>query len=554
MKILIKASWQAWLNGLKYQPQRKQFFKFIGYLIFVVVLSALGNEIFTHLRLSEASPIRVFSVINGFMLFGSAIVAKDLMETSLKVLYQAPDSVLLRSLPIPSVVIFGFKFFEMTVPHFLSILCLLGTPWVAFGLIFQLPWHFYFLLLPACFCFLILIASHVSISMMLITRFFSSGKLLTSLKMLATAISVMVAFFLGLLLLEQRFQSEFEVLKVKQFFFNAVSEIDFDIGTELSSSTWYPHQWLGRLMFSWVDESTTSGLLRWGFWLIGGSLSSVCLAILVAMRIYTTGLENIASMKSVRVWTRAWKFSPRNHSIFSVPRSTFLQRGRAMMRKDFAVFIRHRGAMIAIIMLTFFLIVHIGILLLQNSVADVNDAVAITVQITLYGTLITFRLSCSGFRDEAKTWWMLKSNPITPELAYVSKCLTAFLCAVSYTEFWMLIVLRLLRMPGEVWIRFLLTPILSLSAVCALNTAIGALPWMAELTQFPGSSMQSRPLLRTLTFMFTLLLDIVLIIVPIIVLQIGGVAWLVAVIGCFAAGLGVFYKIGVRNLRKLLVA
>ncbi len=548
-KILLKASWQGWLNELKHQPQRKYFLKAIGYLIFILVLSVLGNEIFASLRMDEAPPALVFTVINGFILFGSVIVAKELMETSLNVLYEAADSVLLRSLPIPQVVIFGVKFVQMTGTRFLTLLCLLGPPWVALGQIFELPWHFYVTLVPACFCLLLLIASYVTICMMVIARFFSSGQLLSTLKMLATAVSVAVGFLVGFMLLVPNFEVGFDLLQIKQFFLKWASTRNVGVEAELLGTAWYPHQWLGRLMFSWIDESA-GARMQYGALLIAGSFMSVCLTVLLAIKIYPKGWENILCLQSKRVWHRTVKRVTRTTGLFSFARGTFLQRVRAMMLKDFTVFIRHRGGIIGIVMLTLFLIVHIGVLLARGSVEDVNDALTLSVQIMIYSILITFRLSCRGFYDEAKTWWMLKVTPVTPELAYTSKFLTGLLCAFIYTEFWTLIALNLLQIPVNAWLPFLLTPVLSLSAVCALNTAIGTLPWMAEL----NFRARSQPLLRALTFMLTILADLVLISGPMITLHIGEVAWLGVVSVCIAGGLALFYKIGIRNLRKLLAA
>ena len=174
IKTLLKADWQGWMNSLKQseETRRKSILKGIGYLVFIAALSVLGSSLFTHLRLTEAEPTLMLSVINGFMIFGIIIVAKELMESSLKILYEAPETALLHASPIQPVAIFGYKFIYLSITRFLSILCFLGPPWVAFGVIFELPWHFYVGLFPACLCLLIIITSYVTISMMVIARFF----------------------------------------------------------------------------------------------------------------------------------------------------------------------------------------------------------------------------------------------------------------------------------------------------------------------------------------------------------------------------------------------
>lgn len=539
IKILLKADWQGWLNSLKYNQEawRKGILKGIGYLVLVVALSVLGSSLFRHLRLTEAEPTLMLGVINGFMTFGVIIVAKELMESSLKILYEAPETALLHAAPIQPTTIFGYKFIYLIITRFLSILCFLGPSWVAFGVIFGLPWHFYIGLLPTCLCLLTIIASYVTISMMVIARFFSSGGLITTLKALGTAIGVTMGFLISLVLF-----TGLESIPAKQFLLNWVSA-----GTTDTAAIGYPHEWMGRLLLSWTPETTIETRLRW---VLGGSamsLASIGFAMLIAQRIYQRGWENIRQLKAKR------KPAPSD----SEPTSSNLKRTalilgrgkiRAMMLKDFLIFARHSGRLIAIAMLTLYLVVHIGILFVRGGGAETNAAEILTVQIALYSILITFGISCNGLRDEAKTWWMLKSAPVTPRLVFTSKFLTALLCALVYAEFWSLIVIYLLRIPRDSWIPVLLIPIITLPAGCTVNTMIGTFSWMAELTQQP------KPFLRILTFTVTLIVDIILIMAPIIAWYTQNLIVLIAVILLLASAFVLSYKWGISNLGKLLVA
>ena len=537
--ILLKADLQGWLNGLRRggEAWRKAALKGIGYLVFIVALSVLGNSLFTHLRLTEAEPTLMLGVINGFMVFGIIVVAKELMESSLKSLYEAPDTALLHAAPIQPVAIFGYKFIHLTIARFLSIFCFLGPPWVAFGLIFELPWHFYAVLFPVCLCLLVMIASYVVISVMLIARFFSSGWLLATLKVLGTAVGVTVGFLLSLTLF-----FEFEPIHIKQFLFNWASE-----RTANTTASWYPHEWIGKLLLSWVTESTIGIRLKWALGGIGGSLAAAGMAILVAQLIYQRGWENIRQLKAKRRPVRSTDDSKASH-LERMWRTLGRGRIRSMMLKDFLIFVRHSGRLIAVVMLTLFLVIHIAILLGHEGGTDVNAALVLTVQIVLYSMLITFGISCNGLRDEAKTWWMLKASPVTPKLVFTSKFLTALLCALIYAEFWSLFAVCLLRIPRDAWMLVMLTPILTLPTACAVNTTVGTLPWMAELTHQP------KPILRVLTFTVTLIVDVALVLAPVI-------AWytesFIAFIGLVILLAGVFalsYRWGIGNLRRLLVA
>ena len=539
IKILLKADCQGWLNSLKHggEVRRKGILKGIGYLVFIAALSVLGSSLFTHLRLTEAEPALVLGVINGFMTFGIIIVAKELMESSLKIMYEAPETALLHAAPIQPVATFGYKFTYLTITRFFSILCFLGPPWIAFGVIFGLPWHFYLGLFPACLCLLIIITSYVTISMMVIARFFSSGGLLTALKAIGTAIGVTMGFLISLTLF-----TGIESIPVKQFLLNWAST-----GTTDATATWYPHEWMGRLLLSWTTETTVGSQLRWILGGCGVSFASVGLATLIAQRIYQRGWENIRQLKAKRKPTRSDIDSKASNLKGT---ALILGRGkiRAMMLKDFLIFVRHSGRLIAIMMLTLYLVVHIGILLIREGGADTNAAEILTVQIVLYSILITFGISCNGLRDEAKTWWMLKSAPVTSKLVFTSKFLTALLCALVYAEFWSLIVVYLLRIPRNNWIPVLLTPIITLPAGCAVNTMIGTLSWMAELTHQP------KPFLRILTFTVTLIIDIMLVMAPVIAWHTQSLVLFTGLILFLATVLVISYRCGISNLGKLLVA
>ena len=539
IKILLKADCYAWLNSFKHDKQawRKSVLKGIGYLIFIVALSVLGYSLFSHLRSTDAPSQMLLSVINGFMVFGIIVVAKELMESSLRILYEAPDTPLLQAAPIKPVAIFGYKFIHITATRLLSILCFLGPPWVVFGVIYELPWHFFPVLLPVSVCLLITIASFITIKMMVIARYFSSVGLLTTLKVIGTAIGVAVGFLLSFTLL-----SGSDTVPVKRIFLDWASARTGD-----AAATWYPHDWMGKLLLSWGTESTVWMRTKWA--LVGFGITSVftVLAIFTAQGIYQRGWENIRQLKSKRKPART------NENAATAPLSGIMiifGRGKiqSLMLKDFLIFIKYTGRVIAIVMLTIFLVVHIGYLLVSGGSVASNAAEILTVQVLLYSLLITFGISCNGLRDEAKTWWMLKSAPITPQLVFTSKFLTALLCALIYAEFWSLIAVFMLQMTADNVVPVLLTPFIALPTGCALNTMIGTLPWMAELTHQP------KPVLRVLTFTVTLIIDVVFVIAPVIAWYTKNYIIFLVLLTILWVVFMISYRHGIGNLRKLLVA
>ena len=535
--ILLKADYQGWVNNLKHSGEtwRKGVLKGIAYLMLIAALSVLGNSLFSHLRLTEAEPTLLLGVINGFMTFGIIVVAKELMEGSLKVLYEAPDTALLHATPMRPVTIFGYKFVHLTITRFLSIFCFLGPPWIVFGLIFELPWHFYIALFPTCVCLLIVLASYITISIMFVARFFSSGGFIALLKVLGTAVSVTVGFLLPLTLF-----TTFDAIPVKQFLIEwAAPE------TTNTAAKWAPHEWIGQLLLIWTTESTIGNRLKWTLGGIGGCLASVGVAVLAAHLIYQRGWENIRLLKAKRKPVRRdadSKVSPLKGIAVTLGRGKI----RAMMLKDFLIFVRHTGRLIAILMLTLFLAAHIGFLFIQDG--SISTGESLTVQIVLYSIFITFGISCNGVRDEAKTWWMLKAAPITPRLVFTSKFLTSLCCALIYAEFWSLVVVYLLPIPRDNWMSVLLIPIMVLPAGSALNTAVGTLPWMAELTHQP------KPISRVVTFAVTFVVDIALVGALVIAWHTENTILLVGLTVILAGVFVVSYKWGIGNLRKLLLA
>ena len=536
--ILLKADCYAWWNSIKYDKQawRKSIFKVIGYLIFITSLSVLGWTLFSHLHKVDAPSHLIFSVINGFMVFGIIIVAKELMESSLKILFESPDTPLLHAAPIRPTAIFGYKFIQISVSRLMSMFCFLGPPWVVFGLTYQLPWHYYAVLLPVSVCLLVLIASNVTISMMVIARFFSSSGLLTTLKTLGTVIGVMIGFLLSLTLFAGT-----DLFPLKDLLLDWTTSRTTD-----TSAAWYPHEWIGKLLVSWGDKTTIGMRLRW---ILGGfaiSITSVGFAFLTAQWIYKRGWENIRQLKTKRKRTRKNGNTGTSHiNSFTL----LLGRGKiqSLMLKDFLIFIRHTGRVIAIIMLTCFLIIHISVLFLGNARPDEYTIEILSVQILLYSFLITFGISCNGLRDEAKTWWMMKSAPVKPRLLFTSKFLVAFLCALLYAEFWSLLAVLLLRIHIDNWVLMFIIPIITLPIGCALNTVIGTLSWMAELTHQP------KPILRVLTFTGTLFFDVAIIIAPIAAWHSQSLLLFFISIVFLAVMFLILYSFGVGNLRKLLV-
>ena len=190
------------------------------------------------------------------------------------------------------------------------------------------------------------------------------------------------------------------------------------------------------------------------------------------------------------------------------------------------------------------------------------------VQVMLYSVLATLGLTWGGFKAEAKTWWLLKSGPVSPELLFNSKFFIATLCSVTYTNIWISLGLILLRVPMWHGLSLLgVTAVITATAI-AFNTAMGTLPWVAEIGKTDRDS-GKQPILRIATILLTIVANAVILIVPPLLLQffilnenLNGtshfslsLAQQLIITATFSLMIGIWgtsYLLGKRSLRKLL--
>ena len=547
LSSLLKASWQGWLNsvGRASEERRKKLGELVGLLILVIALYFIARATFGWVKeqLTEASGKILLQAINTFMTLGVFILVKDAMEDTIKRFYEAEDTALLLSSPIPHSTVFGLKLIEMVASNLLSMAIWLTPPWVAFGLLFNLPWHFYLALLPVCFCLLVIIMSQTVIVMMFIVRFFSSRRMVQALKILGATIGIGAGFLVSVSFLAQNYSDE-----IVQFILTRLKP---------PASDWYPHLWGAKLLMSWLPQSGVQPL-RWALQLIGAGIGVPALAVLLASKLYypSWGAARRVEMSADRRKGKRGK-------------TRLAGRGKiqSLMVKDFLIFIRHRGRMAMIVMLTLILAV---VMFAAGRDGAGGDAalpmLGVGTQVMLYSVLTTMGLTWGGYKVEKKTWWLLKSGPISADLLFNSKFLIAALCSGVYTNFWFLLVLRQFRVALPLWPPILLTVTLITAAAVAFNTAIGALPWIAEIGHADRTSVR-RPVLRFVTMLGAMIINLILIAGPPLLLEIvllkeiqtfGGPLsaiqqmTLAGTVGLLAGVSCLSYLLGKRFLRKLL--
>ena len=557
LPILLKASWQGWLNSIQYasEERRKKVAEIIGFLIIMAALYLIGHVIFQVVgQQADADEQTILRAINICVGLGVFVLVRGVMEDTIKKLYEATDTSLLLASLSPSTV-FGFKLIQLIASSLLGMVMWLFPPWIAFGLLFDLPWHFYLGLIPACFCLLVIIVTNVVVVMMLIIRFFSSQRMTQFLKVVGAILGAAAGFFVGFSIFIFTFEWSDEIATF------LLERLRFP------TSDWYPHLWIVKFMMSWLPESGIQPL-RWGIQMIVASIVIPSLSVLLASKIYHRSWE----------YARRVELNPRqsDKKRRSIP---LLGRGkiRAMMAKDFHVFLRHEGRVTMIVILTLIQLIMIFILVHQMRPDDkfsyaiyLSNLVGIAAQTMIYSVLLTAGLSWGGCKADAKMWWLLKSSSISPTLLFDSKLLIGTLCAVAYVEVWLVIVLILSRIPLQLWLPILpMTAVITATAT-AFNTAMGTLPWVAEIGE-TDQDLSKQPILRFATLVVTIIANLILIGTPTIILQIvvlgemeffGGKQSgslsssqqltigfiLISLVGVW----GISYLLGRQSLRKLL--
>ena len=555
LSILLKSSWQGWLNNIQYasEERRKKVAEAIGFLVLMAALYLIGHAVFKVVgQQTDTYTQTILRALNICVGLGALILAKGAIEGTIKQFYEAPDTSLLLSSLSPSTV-FGFKLVQLIASNLLGMVMWLFPPWIAFGRLFGLPWHFYLGLIPTCFCLLIIIVTDVVVVMMLVTRFFSSQRMIQFLKVVGAIIGAAAGFFLAFSIFTFEWSDEIAIFLLERL--------------KLPTSDWFPHLWAAKLMMSWLPELGVQPL-RWAIQLAVVSVATPFLSVLLASKIYHRSWE----------YARGVEINPKQNS--KKRRNTALfGRGkiRSMMAKDFHVFLRHKGRVTLIIILTLIQLIPIFALLYQMPTTDpihygfhLPNLAAIVVQIMIYSLIATAGLSWGGCKAETKTWWLLKSSAISPALLFKSKLSIGTLCTVVYAGVWIFVILTLFRIPIQLWMPILLMIAAITATATAFNTAMGTLPWVAEIGE-TNRDFNRQPVLRFATLLITIIANLILLSVPTIILQIvvlsemelfGGrqsgpipathlliIAFiLISLIGVWATS----YLLGRQSLRKLL--
>ena len=160
LRLLLTTRLRMLINavgkGDRKKTNRKRFALF-GYLLLPVLFSTSIYNLFNALQQTAAAGLAiVHSLLNSALLGLLILLCFSGVTVSLHFFFLAKDYTLLRSTPIPSSALFGFKYIEVVAANS-SVFWLLGLPlWISYGLTVNAPLGYYPVGLIAALLFLTL--------------------------------------------------------------------------------------------------------------------------------------------------------------------------------------------------------------------------------------------------------------------------------------------------------------------------------------------------------------------------------------------------------------
>ena len=540
LKPLLKIGGQSFTNSLRYgdESRGKWIAQILGFstLIFALYWVANASLEYAHRELGDALTLRFISF---FTAVGMFMLLKDGLETSMRRLYEETDISLLLSSPLSPATVFAYKLISIVATNLFNLVVWLLPPWLAVAKVFEPSWHFYIFLLPTLLLLLIILITIISTIVMIIYRFFASRKMMLILKVSGIMATLLMGIGLAI----------FFTWGLPQ-----TSEmVEYLTRLRVPVAKWYPHVWVGKFLSSFLPDASSEPLW-WGMLILLAGVSLPLLSILIATRIYYRSWELSRRIERKRkrpkartsaVFGRESRRKPQGvgfHRGFSeslggkvgvsegkgdkrkrATLRTFTRgrltvlcqpcfiRTRAFIRKESWLFLRNRKQVLMLVMLSIIILLTlIGFIRSGSSEQEIaSSLVVVTGQIILYSMMVSMGLTWGAFKSEGDAWWLLQSSPLPPSGLFHAKLMFSMLFTLLYTVFWIGVAILLLR---PTTFTCLLTPLsggIVAIGLAAINTAVGSLPWMAEV----GVEQNHRnPTARAATIILSLIIDIFLLI------------------------------------------
>ncbi|MBT3922791.1 MAG: hypothetical protein HOF21_09470 [Nitrospina sp.] len=342
----------------------------------------------------------VFITLFMMVLFSSLIV-------SLSVYYLSRDLELLHSLPIPIESVITARYFQCMANSSWMVLLFSLPMFTAYGSYFNASWDYYLYLIFNLFPFIAIPCLLAILGMMVLMKTYPTHKT-------HQVLTFMGLFFLVGVVVYLRFLSQ------DKFFGQDVSDeqiMAFVASLRAPDYPFLPSNWITRGITGWVagQREMSQALKLWG---VASGL--FILLLWVGSRIYFQGWCLTQEVRSAPLdgGRRATK---RKNLFQSLPMS---DPGRALLNKDFKVFIRDPEQwsqlfiLFALVCVYIFNIMHLP---LENKV--LRDVVSV-LNVGLVGFVMAALISRFVFTStsvEGKSFWLIYTRPVTMQSFLSSK-------------------------------------------------------------------------------------------------------------------------------------
>jgi len=462
---MIGALLSAWraevINGLRWGTRRWSLIAgwagvfFLSFVLYKAAGSALRYAV--SVLDSELALRLELTFINLFMAVGLIMLLRGLIDGTFRHCYESSDLPILIKSPAPPHLIFAHKMARVIGANLFGLLFWLLPPWLAMAGLFHPGPLFFILLLPILFALLVLTEASVALISLPLVYLLYSRRMTRSIGRIASFLFILLISFLA--------ASYFGTTEADRGRFFVW--LGRHIGS-LVSWRWYPHVWASNLLMSLSGLKTVGS--RWGY-----AISLFCTAVgLTGSAVAISGWLYYPGWERSRTAELSGRTRKRNGLNLDLG---FLLKGpaHALAFKDLIQTIRDpRYWQISIILL---LIPVITLVVLAGRDMPMGEKVImLTAQQLIYGMMLSLNLCWAGFKSEGRTWWILRSSPITPQTFFKAKLAVSSLPPLLYVELFTLMGLLVLRAPLKWW------PILAFSVgfatftFASMNTAVGSLP------------------------------------------------------------------------------
>jgi ABC-2 type transport system permease protein len=411
------------------------------------------------------------ALIVSFVFLGILLLSFGVL---LQGLYLANDMDFLLSAPVPIRAVFLTKLLQAILPNFVIVVCL-GLP-VLFGLGASAGYHFlYYPLALMVLAFLSLTAAGISsLLVMAVVRIFPARRVAEVLALL-TMVIIMVFSQLGNL----------AGIKSESMTPGQISQITGILSS--FNTAWSPLAWAGRGLVELGEQRWISGIFFLALTMaISGAL--FWMALNAAERLYYNGWATLqVSVQSKKNHHTAGRHAARAVSAGILGHLLRSQIG-AIVLKDFKELLRDLRNLSQVIGIPIMGVVFAVMLLRGGGEMPAGRGEApdffmdLGRLILAYGSMLVSlfvgwgllsRLALISFSMEGRSYWILKTAPVSAGKQLAAKFLIAYLPSLALAWLYLLAVALLQRVPATTILYGLLSIALIMAGLCGINLALG---------------------------------------------------------------------------------